>query len=36
MYWAVWAVKVTVSGEDVPVPVATLVNAAPLLDTSTV
>ena len=35
MYWAVCAVKVTVSGEEVPVPVATLVNVLPLLDTST-
>ncbi len=34
MYWAVWVAKVTVSGEEVPVPVATLVKVVPLVDTS--
>ena len=35
MYWAVCAAKVTVSGEEVPVPVATLVKVVPLVETST-
>ena len=35
MYCAVWVAKVTVSGEEVPVPVATLVNVVPLVETST-
>lgn len=35
MYCAVCAVNVTVWGEDVPVPAATLVNEVPLPDTST-
>ena len=35
MYWAVCVAKVTVSGEAVPVPAATLVKVVPLVDTST-
>jgi hypothetical protein len=35
MYWAVCVGNVTVSGEDVPVPVATLVKVLPSLETST-
>ena len=35
MYWAVCGLNVTVSGEEVPVPVATLVKVVPLLDVST-
>jgi len=35
MYCAVCALNVTVSGDEVPVPVATEVNVVPLVDTST-
>src|SRR5215469_15606989 len=35
MYCAVCALKLTVSGDDVPVPVATEVKLVPLVDTST-
>ena len=35
MYWAVCAANVIVSGEAVPVPVATEVNVLPLVETST-
>ncbi len=35
MYCAVWSGKLTISGEAVPVPVATEVNVLPSLETST-
>src|SRR5215469_4929939 len=35
MYCAVWSAKLTVSGEDVPVPVATEVKVVPSVETST-